>query len=404
MYQEKTFIRFRSTIVSASLLAVFAAMMVSVSGCGSSSPAIAPVAVTMRFAVTDDSRAAGGGTLTPVNSAGFGNGNLAQNNGVSTTVMAAIANDIAAQNAVQKVDFILFPGDMITGEDQDPTHLISEMDTWIKTMAPVASIPIFTTRGNHEYSPTSALGAVNPADPSLATYKAHFPLTASLFSPFSPVSPAGAENGLTYSLTYKNVKIVAFDEYAGRTATFDNTKYAPGSNKGQMMNSWVLDQVNNSTAGVNFVMSHEQMWPSASHPDCLANDPDSRDALVTALAAKNGTYLAGHDHMYVRGVMSNGTNKVPAFVVGTGGGGNYDYSSFDVVLKGYTGASKYNVQKSLSSSSNPMFGYMLVTVYSDNTWSAQFRGFQFNKWNNATDVSLTPFTVLDDFKSSDLYK
>ena len=355
-------------------------------------------AVSFRFAVTDDSRASGGGALTPGTTAGFGNGNLVQNNGVSSLVMSTIAKDIAAQNAVQKVDFLLFPGDMITGEDQSSDHLSSEMDTWIAAMQPVyaANIPVYTTRGNHEYSYTSALGALNPLDPSLLTYKAHFPLTASL------LSPTGPENGLTYSFTYKNAKIVAFDQYANRTAAFDNTKYAPGSNAGQMMNSWVLDQVNNSTAGVNFVMAHEQMWPSASHPDCLANDPDSRDALVHALGTHNGSYLAGHDHMFVRGTMINGSDKVPSLVVGTGGGGNYNYGSFDVVAAGYTGASRYDVQKSISNSANPNFGYLMVTVYTDNTWSAEFRGFQFNKWNDPTDISLTPFAVQDSFKNKDI--
>src|ERR1035437_10014179 len=125
-----------------------------------------------QFAMTDDSRGAGGGPLTPANSAGFGNSNLAQSNGVGTVVMTAIAKDIAAQNAIQKIDFVLFPGDMISGYDQDPNHLGSEMDTWKTAMAAVynANIPVYTTRGNHEYSSTSALEATTPADPSLAPY------------------------------------------------------------------------------------------------------------------------------------------------------------------------------------------------------------------------------------------
>ncbi len=402
MMRENKAVLIKSVVTGASGLVAVAAMVMGLGGCGTSgtTSAAAPT-VTFRFAVTDDSRASGGGatTPTPPGGAGYGQYNLVQNNGVSSLVMSTIASDIVAQNAQQKVDFVLFPGDMISGEDQNPNHLSSELDTWKSTMSPVysAGIPIYTTRGNHEYASTSTLGALNPADPSFVTYKAHFPLSAGF------LSPSGAENGLTYSFTYKNVKVIAFDDYANRTAAFDNTLYAPGSNKGQMMNSWVLDQVNNSTAGITFVMGHEQMWPSASHPDCLANDPDSRDALVHALAAHNGTYLAGHDHMYVRGTMVNGTDKVPSFVVGTGGGGNYNYGAFDVIGHGYTGASTYNVQKSISNSANPTFGYMLVTVYSDNTWSAEFRGFQFNTWNSLTDVSLTPFTVLDSFKSTDLY-
>ena len=342
-----------------------------------SSPA--PV-VSFRFAMTDDSRASGG--------------KAAQNNGVSTVVLEAIAKDIASQNAAQKIDFLLFPGDMVTGETNDSTALGSMMDTWMTAMAPVynANIPIFTTRGNHEYNPM-ANGASNPADPSLATYKAHFPMPAD--------GPPG-EVGLTYSFTHKNAKFIVFDAYAGRTTTFNNSLYAAGSNKGQVMNSWVIDQIDNSTAGVNFAMAHEQMWPSKSHTDCLANDPDSRDALLHALGTHNGTYLAGHDHMYVRGIMTNGSgDKVPSFVVGSGGGGNYDYAAFTGSNYNYTGTANYTVQKSISNSANPTFGYMLVTVYSDNTWSALFRGFQFNKWNDAIDVSLTPITVLDSFKNTD---
>ena len=407
MNQKKKVTRFKSVVTCSASMILLATMLGSLGGCGTSSNsnlallATTAPTVAFRFVVTDDSRASGGGSTqpNPPGGSGFGQSNLVQNNGVSALVMATIANDIVAQNSAQKVDFVLFPGDMITGEDQVSAHISSELDTWKNTMKPVsdANIPIYTTRGNHEYSSTSPVGASNPADPSLLTYKDHFPLTAGL------LSPVGAENGLTYAFTYKNAKFIAFDQYAGRTTTFNNTQYAPGSNSGQMMKSWVLDQINTSTSGVNFVMAHEMMWPSTSHPDCLANDPDSRDALVHAMGKHNGTYLAGHDHMYVRGTMINGTDKVPSFVVGTGGGGNYDYAPFDVVAKGYTGASTYNVQKTLSSSANPKFGYMLVTVYSDNTWTAQFRGFQFNAWNSATDVSLTPITVMDSFKSSELY-
>lgn len=338
--------------------------------------------VSFRFAMTDDSRASGGAA--------------AQNNGVATVVLDAIAKDIAAQNIFQRIDFLLFPGDMVNGATNDSIALGSMMDTWKTAMAPVstANIPIFTTRGNHEYNPL-AKGAVNPADPSLATYKAHFPM---------PTNGPPGEVGLTYSFTHKNAKFIVFDTYAGRTTTFNNTFFASGANKGQEMNSWVIDQINTSPSGVNFAMAHEQMWPSDSHSDCLANDPDSRDALLHALGAHNGTYLAGHDHMYLRGIMTNSHGeKVPSLVVGTAGGGNYNYAPFTGASYSYTGPSKYTVQKSIANSANPTFGYLLVTVYTDNTWSGQFRGFQFKKWNDATDISLTPLTVQDSFKNSDLY-
>ncbi len=369
------------------------AVAFSIVGCGGTNNSPGARTVAFRFAVTDDSRASGGGAVSPGPSAGYGQSNQVQNNGVSVEVVATIAADIAAQ----KPDFVLFPGDMITGYDQDPTHLGSEMDTWLAAFKPVydAKIPVYTTRGNHEYSSTFATEAANPLDPSKAPYLARFA------PPSSVTSPAGAENGLTYSFTYKNAKFIAFDNYAGRTASFDNSLYAPGSNKGQMMNSWVLDQINSSTAGVNFVMSHEMLWPSVSHPDCLANDPDSRDALVLAMGAHNGTYLSGHDHMFLRGTVTNGTAKVPALVVGSGGGGNYDYGTFNPVAVGYTGATHYTATKAISSSANPVFGWVLVTVYSDNTWTADYRAFEFNYWNSATNNTLRPITVWDSFKNSD---
>jgi len=378
MHQEKKVSRFKSGIAFSFTVTMFAIMIAGLGGCASisKSPSVLP-SVTFKFAVTNDSRAAGA--------------DAAKNNGVSMVVLDAIAKDIAAQG----VDFVLFPGDMVSGETDTSTDLSSMLDTWKATMGPVynAGIPVYVTRGNHEYN-TPASGARNPLDPSHAPFLAHFSM---------PANGPASESGMTYSFTWKNAKIIAFDQYAGRTDAYNNTLYAPGSNKGQAMNSWVLDQINNSTSGMNFVMAHEQIFPTKSHPDCLANDPDSRDALVHALGTHNGTYLSGHDHMYIRGTMTNaGGDKVPAFTVGTAGAGNYDYAAYDVAKAGYTGSDTYSVQKVFSSRANPIFGYLLITVYSDNTWSGEFRGFQFNHWNDATDVSLTPITVTDSFTSSSM--
>jgi Calcineurin-like phosphoesterase len=350
---------------------------------GSSTPTPAPTPTpTFTFAITDDSRAQGGAA--------------AVSNGASVAVISAIAHDIAAA----RPDMVFFPGDMVTGEVNDAGQLSSELDTWAAAFAAVADagIPLYTTRGNHEYNPGTN-GAVNPIDPSLAPYKAHFPLPT---AQATLATPTGAENDLSWSFTYKNVKFIGFDNYANRTSTYDNTLYAPGSNSGQAMSSWVLNEVNSSTAGLVFATSHEMLWPSASHPDCLANDPDSRDALVKALAAHNGVYFSGHDHMLLRGTVANGNAKVPVMVVGTGGGGNYAYGPPDpTVYTGYTGATTFTDTGHIDNSVNPVFGWVLVTVYSDNTWTASFRGFRFNAWGSATDASFTPITVVDTFKSSD---
>jgi hypothetical protein len=308
--------------------------------------------------------------------------------------MSAIAKDIAAHG----VDFVLFPGDMVTGETNDSAALQSMLQTWKAAMAPVydAGIPVYVVRGNHEYD-TLANGAANPVDPSSAPFLAEFS--------YLPQNGPGAEKGFTWSFTHKNVKVVGFDEYSNRSASYDNHRYAPGSNHGQAMNPWVLDEINHSKKPINFAIAHEQMWPTTSHSDCLANDPDSRDALVHALGTHNGAYFTGHDHMFVRGYMTNDLgDKVPSLVVGAAGGGNYDYKPFDAVAAGYTGPDRYVVEKTISSSSNPTFGYLIVTVHPNDTWTAEFRGFQFLYWNDPTNVSLTPWSVWDTFTSASMVK
>ncbi len=335
----------------------------------------APGGQPWKFAVTNDSRASGGVYWTDT--------------GVSTVVLGAIANDIAKQG----VDFVLVPGDLVTAETNDSALIGRQLDKWIATMQPVyqAGIPVYVTRGNHEYSSVGDCG-FNPLDPSRAPYLARFPEL--------PQNGPDGEKGLTWSFTWKNAKVVGFDQYAGRTPAFDCYKYAPGSNKGVMMNPWVVEEIRHSTADVNFVVAHEPMWPSATHHDSFASDPDSRDALALVLATHNGSFFAGNDHMYVRGILQrNNGLRVPSFVIGAAGGGNYDYNLFDVVAAGYTGPWSFLGQASLAHDTKPIFGWLLVTVNPDGTWSADFRGIQPAGFGTA-DTTLPPFTVMDSFTST----
>ena len=266
MKSVMTFSRRRATVVLA-LLAVSVAMP-SVARSAADQQADHSRRPAWQFAVTDDSRAAGcKDASNPAASA--------QYNGGSTVVMGAIARDIAAHG----VDFVLFPGDMITGEVDDSAAVSSMLGTWMATMAPVydAGIPVYVTRGNHEYNPKTN-GSVNVLDPSRQPFLDHFD--------YLPHNGPTGEKGLTYAITHKNVKVIGFDQYANRSASYDNHLYAPGSNAWQTMNPWVIDEVNSSNAPLTFVMAHEQIWPTVSHSDCLANDPTARDALVHALASR----------------------------------------------------------------------------------------------------------------------
>jgi hypothetical protein len=75
-------------------------------------------------------------------------------------------------------------------------------------------------------------------------------------------------------------------------------------------------------------------------------------------------------------------------VVGTAGGGNYDFASADA--SGYAGKLKAKPVSSLSDSKDPYYGYLLVTVSPDNTYAAVFKGVR--KSQLATGMA---FQVLD---------
>lgn len=328
------------------------------------------LADSWRFAVTDDSRAV-----------------ASDNNseGVAANTLRILVKDIKNQS----VDFVIFPGDMVTGETNNTSRLNEMMDSWnaIVKLPYDDGIPIYTVRGNHEYNPL-AKGAKNPADPSNGAYLRHFTL---------PLIATSIDGGFTYTFTHKNARFFGFDQYINRQSSFNNTLYTPHSNKGQMMNSWVTAQINNSTSSLNFAFAHEPLFPSKSHPDDMANDPESRDALVEALSNHHGAYFCGHDHMYLRGTISNGRGQiVPELVIGTAGGGNYNYAPFNVT--GYTGPNTFTVDKNYGNSSRPIFGYLLITVYDNNTWIGEFRGFQYDTFSAGKPLNSGPIEIMDSFK------
>jgi hypothetical protein len=86
-------------------------------------------------------------------------------------------------------------------------------------------------------------------------------------------------------------------------------------------------------------------------------------------------------------VNSGRGHTVPELIVGTAGRNNYDYSS--EVVSNYTTPDNYTVDKVYSNSTNPYFGYLLVTVYDNNTWTGKFKGFQ-----QTSDVWRTQFPKL----------
>jgi hypothetical protein len=247
-----------------------------------------------------------------------------------------------------------------------------------------AGIPVYTLRGNHEDD-----SDMMPANYELFLEK--FPLK-------DVTSPDG---GFTYSFTHKNAEFIGFDQFINQSGDFNLTLFALHSNQGQMMNRWVTNQINSSISPLNFGFAHEMLFPSESHPDCMANDPDSRDALVAALGTHHGTYLCGHDHMYLRGTASDGNgHTVPELVVGTAGGGNYDYSPINA--SGYTGPDTFTADKNYGDENRPYFGYLLVTVNDDNSWAGEFKAFQYDTYEEGKPHNAGPIQTMDRFRTGQM--
>jgi hypothetical protein len=296
--------------------------------------------------------------------------------GVAANTLGILVNDIESQN----LDLVIFPGNMVFGNG----NLSKQLDSWKSIMKPLsdAGIPIYTIRGNHEGGSDMIA--------SYGLFLKQFPLMKNATSP---------DGGFTYSFTHKNAKFIGFDQFINQSGSFDSSLYALHSNQGQMMNRWVTAQINNSTSPLNFAFANEMFFPSKTHSDCMANDPDSRDVLVSALGTHHGTYLCGHDHMYLRGTASNGNGRnVPELVVDTAGAGNDDFKPIDAT--GYKGPCSFTVAKSYGNSSNPYFGYLLVTVNDDNTWTGEFKAFHYDTYEEGKPHNAGPIETIDRFRTS----
>ena len=77
---------------------------------------------------------------------------------------------IMALNMQQKVRFMQFSGDLVTGYSENPNSIRLEYTNWKRAIEPFAHyIPVFTTMGNHAALLKSFLS------PETMSYKAAFP-------------------------------------------------------------------------------------------------------------------------------------------------------------------------------------------------------------------------------------
>jgi DNA repair exonuclease SbcCD nuclease subunit len=256
-------------------------------------------------------------------------------------------------------------------------------------MAPLygAGIPVYLTRGNHELAQPD----------SIATW-------TNFFAELPRNGPDG-QKGLTYKVETNNACFIGFDQYAGRSATFDKTKYDNAVNRG-MVSPWVFGQIRSTARRWVFVFGHEAAFIGHS-TDCLANAPGERDELWDALGERGGVYLCGHDHLYVRCEAPDAKNNpVLELVVGDGGAPSNPYDK--AALNGKYDRQVVPTDRFVNAKGEPdgntghhamYFGYALVTVYPDRLEGEWWALTNYDTGNLATSIppAKARFEKLDSF-------
>lgn len=279
-------------------------------------------------------------------------------NGVHVATLRLLAADAARQN----ISLVIFPGDLVNG-GSNFGPLDRQFSTWKEAMKPLydAGVAVYPCRGNHETHQDE------PAGSAIQAWRAAFPNL--------PHNGPEDQRGLTYKVETNNACFIAFEQFAGRSANFDPTRYDSQVNSG-MVPKWALDQILQTKARWVFAFGHESAF-IGHHTDCLANVPAERDALWDALGAKGGIYVSGHDHLYARRTAPDANNRpVMELVAGDAGAPGYPYDNValnanydrhvvptDLFVNAGPVAKSAPPDYSKNTNHYPMyFGYVLITV------------------------------------------
>ncbi len=220
-----------------------------------------------------------------------------RDNGVNTTILSEIATEIVNQGA----EFVIFPGDLVTGYNSQ-TALQSQLLNWRNTMAPVydAGIPIYAIRGNHDLGIPAAVTAWNNV------FSGAYSMPGN--------GPAGEEN-LTYSLSHKNVFILGLDLYTSSR---------------RVNQTWVDAQLASNPQPHIFAFAHEPAFTARSSQR-LGDYPRKRNLFWKSLARAGArAYFAGHNHFYDHARIADGDgdpeNDLHQFIVGSAGAPLHSWS------------------------------------------------------------------------------
>ncbi len=206
---------------------------------------------------------------------------------------------MAAAISREKVDFVLFPGDLAVGKKKGSfgTPSIADMttrwDNWKTAAAPLLSqVPVYMVRGNHE----AAIDNTAPAGSETAAWLSW--IAANSGSTTTGIQ--ALSSSLNYSFTNKNSLFVGLDEY---TTWSSDTKTD--------VNLTFLNGQLSQPAAHRFVFTHQPIW--YGDPSQVSSNAD---AFAAAMNGKVDLLFAGHVHLHDR-VTKDG-NSFQEILIGSG--------------------------------------------------------------------------------------
>ena len=242
-------------------------------------------------------------------------------NGINPIILSELASEIVGQG----VDFVLFPGDLVSGYSATgPSEFEAQLRTWVEVTKPVydADIAVYVSRGNHEIGDVWGIYSrpdIDPNDNFATRWLNVFGSDSYPEQKLPDNGPAG-EKYMTYSVTHKNAFIVSLDEYAGM-----------GHEAVHKINqTWLDAQLAANTKPHIFITGHEPAF-RALHSDCLDNCPSERNAFWASIKNAGGRiYFCGHDHFYDHARVDDGDgypdNDIHQYLIGTAGAPLYAWS------------------------------------------------------------------------------
>ena len=182
------------------------------------------------------------------------------NAGVNVAILTEIVDEVIRQNA----EFLCFGGDLCVGK-ANQTILEEEFLKWRQTVQPLyqAGIPVYAIRGNHDEGTPAGTTAWNNVFKDLTP-------SGGLNYALPQNGPDGEKN-LTYSVTHKNVLILALDQLA-----------TPNHGKNRVAQAWIDQQLAANTQPHVFPFGHftafKMIW------DSFGDYPADRDRFWQSIA------------------------------------------------------------------------------------------------------------------------